>query len=66
MRAVLSMGRSLKIPVLAEGIEREDQLAFLAAQGCSEAQGYFFGRPGTTIQAPPLIQPRRMGRAITG
>jgi diguanylate cyclase (GGDEF)-like protein len=66
VRAVLSMGRSLKIPVLAEGIEREDQLAFLAAQGCSEAQGYFFGRPGTSIQAPPLIQPRRIRKAITG
>jgi diguanylate cyclase (GGDEF)-like protein len=45
IRAVLALGRSLEIPVLAEGIETRDQLAILHAEGCESAQGYFFGRP---------------------
>jgi diguanylate cyclase (GGDEF)-like protein len=45
IRAVLSLGKSLDIPVLAEGIETKDQLAILAAEGCDAAQGYLLGRP---------------------
>ncbi|MGO8024191.1 putative bifunctional diguanylate cyclase/phosphodiesterase [Rhizobium leguminosarum] len=45
IRAVLALGRSLQIPVLAEGIETRDQLAILHAEGCESAQGYLFGRP---------------------
>jgi EAL domain-containing protein (putative c-di-GMP-specific phosphodiesterase class I) len=45
IRAVLALGRSLEIPVLAEGIETEDQLAILLAEGCDSAQGYYLGRP---------------------
>jgi len=46
VRAVLALGKSLEVPVLAEGIESSVQLAILAAEGCDEAQGYFIGRPG--------------------
>ena len=42
---MLALGRSLEIPVLAEGIETCDQLAILHAEGCESAQGYLFGRP---------------------
>ena len=45
IRAVLALGRSLSIPVLAEGIETEGQLALLKKEGCDEAQGYLLGRP---------------------
>ncbi|MBP0446506.1 EAL domain-containing protein [Roseomonas sp. SSH11] len=45
IRAVLALGRSLGILVLAEGIETEGQLAILRAEGCDEAQGYLHGRP---------------------
>ncbi|MNI49934.1 Phytochrome-like protein cph2 [compost metagenome] len=45
IRAVLTIGESLAIPVLAEGVETAEQLAFLRAQGCNEVQGYFLGRP---------------------
>lgn len=45
VRAVLSLGRSLNIPVLAEGVETDQQLAFLTREGCEEAQGYYYGRP---------------------
>lgn len=45
VRAVLALGRSLKIPVLAEGIENSDQLSMLSIEGCDEVQGYLLGRP---------------------
>jgi diguanylate cyclase (GGDEF)-like protein/PAS domain S-box-containing protein len=45
IRAVLALGRSLDVPVLAEGLESEEQLRLLRAEGCDEAQGYLWGRP---------------------
>jgi len=45
IRAVLTIGESLSIPVLAEGVETAEQLAFLRDQGCNEVQGYLLGRP---------------------
>jgi len=45
VRAIITLGHSLNIPVLAEGVETETQLAFLKQEGCDEVQGYFTGRP---------------------
>lgn len=45
IRAVIGLGRGLEVPVLAEGVETEEQLKFLADEGCSEVQGYLIGRP---------------------
>ena len=54
IRAVLALGESLAIPVLAEGVETLEQLSFLRDQGCTEAQGYLLGRPKPV--ADDLIQ----------
>jgi diguanylate cyclase (GGDEF)-like protein/PAS domain S-box-containing protein len=43
--AVINMGRSLNMRVVAEGVESREQLDFLMAQGCQEAQGFHFSRP---------------------
>jgi EAL domain-containing protein (putative c-di-GMP-specific phosphodiesterase class I) len=45
VRAVIGLGRGLAVPVLAEGVETKDQLAFLEREGCDEIQGYLIGRP---------------------
>lgn len=46
VRAIIGLARGLKLPVLAEGVETEEQLAFLTAESCDQVQGYFVGRPG--------------------
>jgi diguanylate cyclase (GGDEF)-like protein/PAS domain S-box-containing protein len=43
--AIIGMGRTLKLKVIAEGVEVEHEVEFLKAQNCDEAQGFFFGRP---------------------
>jgi predicted signal transduction protein with EAL and GGDEF domain len=46
VRSVLGLGRGLGLPVLAEGVESEEELRFLASEQCQAAQGYLMGRPG--------------------
>jgi EAL domain-containing protein (putative c-di-GMP-specific phosphodiesterase class I) len=45
VRAVISLGKALRIPVIAEGVETEAERATLLRNGCEEIQGYLVGRP---------------------
>jgi diguanylate cyclase (GGDEF)-like protein/PAS domain S-box-containing protein len=45
VRAVLGLGNGLNLPVVAEGVERQEELDFLKGEICTEAQGFFLGRP---------------------
>ena len=53
--AVISMGKSLKLRVVAEGVETREQLAFLQDQRCDEGQGYYFSRPVVAEQFAKLL-----------
>jgi diguanylate cyclase (GGDEF)-like protein/PAS domain S-box-containing protein len=49
VRSVLGLGKALRLPVLAEGVETTAELAFLESELCNEAQGYLLGRPGDIV-----------------
>ncbi|QJU59707.1 EAL domain-containing protein [Sphingomonas sp. AP4-R1] len=54
IRAVIALGTSLNMPVLAEGVETEAQLTRLRLEGCNEAQGYLLGRPRFDVPQEPV------------
>jgi len=54
--AVISMGRSLKLRVVAEGVETREELAFLQAHHCEEAQGFYFSPPVLPQQFAVLLE----------
>lgn len=55
VRAVIALGRSLNIRVVAEGVETAAQLARLQEQQCPEGQGYYFSRPVLADELPRLL-----------
>jgi diguanylate cyclase (GGDEF)-like protein len=56
LTSIIGLGRSLGLDVVAEGIEREEQLAALLAIGCRYGQGYLMGRPMGIEAASDLIR----------
>jgi EAL domain-containing protein (putative c-di-GMP-specific phosphodiesterase class I) len=54
-QAVISMAHSLGLKVVAEGVETEAQLAFLARCGCDEVQGFLFSRPIPAADCAALV-----------
>jgi len=56
VRAILALGHSLNVAVLAEGVETEAQRAILEEEGCQEGQGYLFGYPALLSRLGELDQ----------
>jgi EAL domain-containing protein (putative c-di-GMP-specific phosphodiesterase class I) len=50
------MARSLRQCVIAEGVETEEQITFLQAHSCDEAQGYYFSKPVVAHQFAKLLE----------
>ena len=55
MSAVVNMGKSLRMRVVAEGVETSGQCAFLKKQRCPEAQGFYFHEPMVPDQVAELL-----------
>jgi EAL domain-containing protein (putative c-di-GMP-specific phosphodiesterase class I)/GGDEF domain-containing protein len=53
--SIILMGKSLKLKIVAEGVETESQLQFLRVLECDEAQGFLFGRPMPPADARALL-----------
>jgi EAL domain-containing protein (putative c-di-GMP-specific phosphodiesterase class I) len=54
--AMINMAHNLNLTVVAEGVEAQEQLAFLQAQHCNEIQGYFFSQPVPAKELTNLLQ----------
>ena len=68
VRAATGLAAALGMETVAEGIETEEQLALVAAEGCAEAQGYLFSRPMPAADVLGFldVQPRQFaGRVVT-
>ncbi|WP_062231137.1 putative bifunctional diguanylate cyclase/phosphodiesterase [Aureimonas sp. N4] len=71
VRAVLGLGASMKLAVIAEGVETAEQMRVLQEEGCDEMQGYLFSRPRPAGDLPKMLvdikegfQQGRFGREV--
>jgi len=54
--AIIAMGKTLGLAVVAEGVERAEQVEFLREHGCDQLQGFFFSRPRAAAEIPALVR----------
>ncbi len=57
-KTIITLGKSLGLMIVAEGVETEDQLDFLKYNQCDIYQGYYFSRPIPVDKIPPLMEQR--------
>ncbi|MEO7178934.1 MAG: EAL domain-containing protein, partial [Allosphingosinicella sp.] len=58
IRSVIGLGRGLGMPVVAEGVETQEQLEALRAEGCDQVQGYWISRPGPIANFEGVVMDR--------
>ena len=61
IRAVAGLGQSFGITTTAEGVETQEQLDKMRAEGCNEVQGYFYSKPVPASEIPQLLAAFRQG-----
>jgi EAL domain-containing protein (putative c-di-GMP-specific phosphodiesterase class I) len=53
---IIAMGHALRLIVIAEGVEKQEQLAFLQLHNCDEIQGYLFSKPVSAEEFENLLR----------
>ncbi|HCI13686.1 MAG: hypothetical protein A2063_07780 [Gallionellales bacterium GWA2_60_142] len=56
VRAIIQLGHTMQLKVIAEGVEKDEQLAFLRNYGCDEVQGYLYSRPVPAVEFVKLLE----------
>ena len=64
-KAIISLGHSLHLKVIAEGVENDAQHQFLAAHHCDEMQGYFYSRPVPPGECEQFLRPKKRRKVLT-
>ena len=65
IRAVIALSHGLALPVMAEGVETEEQLRFLASESCDGIQGYYVGRPQPIADYADLVGRAPFGKKMS-
>ncbi|MFC1350075.1 MAG: EAL domain-containing protein [gamma proteobacterium symbiont of Phacoides pectinatus] len=60
-RAVIALAESLGLEILAEGVERKEQVDFLLENGCEHFQGYYYAKPMSSREVEALLSPQQAG-----
>jgi diguanylate cyclase (GGDEF)-like protein/PAS domain S-box-containing protein len=64
IRAIIGLGRGLDLPVVAEGVETKEQLAFLSGELCQEVQGFLIGKPRPIGEYQDIVGPSDAHEAV--
>jgi diguanylate cyclase (GGDEF)-like protein len=64
--AIIAMGKSLSLTVVAQGVETKEQADFLRQHACDEFQGFYFNKPMSTDQFTALLQAQDTGVTLIG
>jgi diguanylate cyclase (GGDEF)-like protein len=62
--AIIALASAMELEVVAEGVETEEQAAFLTARGCQKIQGYLVGKPGPAFEFEALLRDRPKARVV--
>jgi diguanylate cyclase (GGDEF)-like protein/PAS domain S-box-containing protein len=62
--AIIGLGKSLRLNVIAEGVESEDQVFFLRSRGCDRVQGFLFSRPLSSADIMEWLKKNRSRRIV--
>jgi EAL domain-containing protein (putative c-di-GMP-specific phosphodiesterase class I) len=64
--AIIAMGKSLSLTVVAQGVETREQVEYLRSHACDEIQGFYYNKPMSAHEFTALLQAQDAGVTLTG